>query len=102
MPQPAGPPIPCWQRAAPRRHVVGDEFGAVAPHAWVGVLREDNRAPLERQSVFFSGPSERLVLSHHAEDRVIFAHGAVKAALWARDKKPGLYTMADVLGLQNL
>ncbi|MDE1933374.1 4-hydroxy-tetrahydrodipicolinate reductase [Bradyrhizobium sp.] len=52
-------------------------------------------------SVFFSGPSERLVLSHHAEDRVIFAHGAVKAALWARDKKPGLYTMADVLGLQN-
>jgi 4-hydroxy-tetrahydrodipicolinate reductase len=53
-------------------------------------------------SVFFVGPSERLVLSHHAEDRVIFAHGAVKAALWARDRKPGLYTMTDVLGLQNL
>jgi 4-hydroxy-tetrahydrodipicolinate reductase len=52
-------------------------------------------------SVFFSGPSERLTLSHHAEDRTIFANGAVKAALWARDKKPGLYTMADVLGLGN-
>ena len=52
-------------------------------------------------SVFFSGPSERLVLSHHAEDRMIFAHGALKAALWAHGKKPGLYSMADVLGLAN-
>jgi 4-hydroxy-tetrahydrodipicolinate reductase len=52
-------------------------------------------------SVFFSGPSERLVLSHHAEDRAIFAHGALKAALWAHGKQPGLYTMADVLGLTN-
>jgi 4-hydroxy-tetrahydrodipicolinate reductase len=52
-------------------------------------------------SVFFSGPSERLVLSHHAEDRAIFAHGAVKAALWAHGKKPGFYTMADVLGLND-
>ena len=35
----------------------------------------------------------------HAEDRAIFARGAVKAALWARAKKPGLYSMRDVLGL---
>jgi 4-hydroxy-tetrahydrodipicolinate reductase len=38
-------------------------------------------------------------LSHHAEDRMIFAHGALKAAKWARGKAPGLYSMADVLGL---
>jgi 4-hydroxy-tetrahydrodipicolinate reductase len=50
-------------------------------------------------SVIFAGPSERITLSHHAEDRMIFAHGALKAALWAHGKKPGLYTMADVLGL---
>ena len=50
-------------------------------------------------SVIFAGPSERLTLSHHAEDRVIFAHGALKAALWAHGRKPGFYTMADVLGL---
>ncbi|MEL7000294.1 MAG: dihydrodipicolinate reductase C-terminal domain-containing protein, partial [Pseudomonadota bacterium] len=31
--------------------------------------------------------------------RGIFARGAVKAALWARDKDPGLYSMVDVLGL---
>jgi 4-hydroxy-tetrahydrodipicolinate reductase len=52
-------------------------------------------------SVIFAGPSERLTLSHHAEDRMIFAHGAIKAALWAHGKKPGFYTMADVLGLAD-
>ena len=52
-------------------------------------------------SVIFAGPSERITLSHHAEDRIIFAHGALKAALWAHGKKPGFYTMADVLGLSD-
>lgn len=52
-------------------------------------------------SVIFAGPMERIELTHRAEDRTMFAQGAVKAALWARDKKPGLYTMADVLGLGN-
>src|SRR5438067_3740575 len=52
-------------------------------------------------SVIFAGPFERITLSHHAEDRTIFAHGALKAALWAHGKKPGLYTMADVLGLTD-
>jgi len=50
-------------------------------------------------SVIFSGPAERIELTHRAEDRLIFARGALHAALWARDKKPGLYSMADVLGL---
>jgi 4-hydroxy-tetrahydrodipicolinate reductase len=53
-------------------------------------------------SVVFAGPSERITLSHHAEDRVLFAHGALKAALWARGKQPGFYTMADVLGLGEI
>jgi len=52
-------------------------------------------------SVIFAGPMERIELTHRAEDRTMFAQGAVKAALWARDKKPGLYTMADVLGLAD-
>src|SRR6201994_3625148 len=50
-------------------------------------------------SVIFAGAMERIELTHRAEDRTMFAQGAMKAALWARDKKPGLYTMADVLGL---
>jgi 4-hydroxy-tetrahydrodipicolinate reductase len=50
-------------------------------------------------SVMFAGPFERITLSHHAEDRTLFAQGALKAALWANGKTPGFYTMADVLGL---
>lgn len=50
-------------------------------------------------SVIFAGPSERITVSHHAESREIFANGAIRAALWAFDKKPGLYSMADVLGI---
>jgi 4-hydroxy-tetrahydrodipicolinate reductase len=50
-------------------------------------------------SVIFAGPAERIELTHRAEDRLIFARGALHAALWARGKAPGLYAMADVLGL---
>ena len=50
-------------------------------------------------SVMLAGPSERIELNHRAEDRAIFAHGAARAALWAKDQKPGLYSMTDVLGL---
>jgi 4-hydroxy-tetrahydrodipicolinate reductase len=52
-------------------------------------------------SVIFAGPAERIELTHRAEDRMIFARGALHAALWARGKKPGLYSMADVLGLDE-
>ena len=41
-------------------------------------------------------------LTHRAEDRMIFARGALHAALWASGKKPGLYPMADVLGLRDV
>jgi 4-hydroxy-tetrahydrodipicolinate reductase len=49
--------------------------------------------------VIFAGPAERIELAHEAESRDIFARGAIRALLWAQNKKPGLYTMADVLGL---
>jgi 4-hydroxy-tetrahydrodipicolinate reductase len=52
-------------------------------------------------SVIFAGPAERLELVHKAEDRMIFARGALHAAQWASKQKPGLYSMADVLGLGN-
>ncbi len=50
-------------------------------------------------SVIFAADGERIEIAHRATDRGIFARGAVKAALWARDKDPGLYSMVDVLGL---
>lgn len=49
--------------------------------------------------VIFAGAGERIVLSHIATDRMIFARGAVRAALWGQSRKPGEYSMIDVLGL---
>jgi 4-hydroxy-tetrahydrodipicolinate reductase len=52
-------------------------------------------------SVLFAGNGETITLSHQASDRALFARGAIRAALWGRDKKPGLYAMTDVLGLAS-
>lgn len=49
--------------------------------------------------VVFAGEGERIELAHRAEDRAIFARGAVKAALWLRGQPAGRYTMDQVLGL---
>ena len=51
--------------------------------------------------VIFAGEGERIVLRHLASDRMIFARGAVKSALWAFQQKPGEYDMVDVLGLRT-
>lgn len=50
-------------------------------------------------SVIFAGEQERITLSHSAEDRMIFARGAVRGAQWLIGRNPGRYSMADVLGL---
>ncbi len=52
-------------------------------------------------SVIFAGPQERIVLQHVAEQRILFARGAVRAALWAKGQAAGFYSMADVLGLAD-
>ena len=55
------------------------------------------------RGVLISGAENALIeLSHKAEDRMIFARGALRAALWARGRKAGLYSMADVLGLSDV
>jgi len=51
-------------------------------------------------TVYFLGHGERLELTHRAQSRECLARGAVRAGIWlAKQKKPGLYSMADVLGL---
>ena len=50
-------------------------------------------------SVIFAGAEERLMLTHNAENRMIFARGAVKAAEWLISREPGRYGMGDVLDL---
>ncbi len=52
-------------------------------------------------TVIFASDNERIELGHKAQDRGLFTAGAVRAALWARGKPPGLYNMQDVLGLKD-
>ena len=49
--------------------------------------------------VLFAGQGERITLRHVASDRSLFAKGALRAAVWGQDQKPGEYDMMDVLGL---
>lgn len=66
--------------------------GEIAVHALRGgsVIGEHN--------VIFAGEVERVEIAHKAEGRQAFAAGALKALLWAKDQKPGLFSMRDVLG----
>jgi len=52
-------------------------------------------------SVIFSTLGETLTLAHRAHNRYTFASGALRAARWVVGKKPGLYSMGDVLGMEN-
>ena len=51
-------------------------------------------------TVIFAGLGERLELTHKASSRETFANGALRAAQWVLEQKPGLYDMQDVLGLR--
>lgn len=51
-------------------------------------------------TVMFAADGERVELTHKASSRMTFASGAVRAALWLKDKPAGLYSMQDVLGLE--
>lgn len=52
-------------------------------------------------TVLFAGPGEELRLSHRAGDRAIFAHGALRAAVWLRGQRPGRYGMNDIVDLDH-
>ena len=52
-------------------------------------------------TVIFAGIGERIELSHKATSRLIFIHGAIRAAIWASGKKKGFYTMQDVLKIKK-
>jgi 4-hydroxy-tetrahydrodipicolinate reductase len=69
------------------------------PEGCIGFAALRGGTVVGEHSVILAGPGERIVLSHSAEDRTIFAHGALTAVKWGHGKKPGLYAMADVLGL---
>ncbi len=51
-------------------------------------------------TVMFASDNERIELTHRAENRIVFASGAVKAAIWIKGQAAGRFTMRDVLGLE--
>ena len=77
-----------------REGMVGERpQGEIAVHALRG------GSVIGDHTVIFAGDVERVELVHKAQSREAFAAGALRAALWAADRKPGLYSMRDVLGL---
>lgn len=79
-----------------------DGHTGVRPPGAIGFAALRGGTVVGDHKVIFAGAGERLELAHVAEDRGLFAQGAVKAALWGRGRKPGLYSMVDVLGLDTL
>jgi 4-hydroxy-tetrahydrodipicolinate reductase len=77
-----------------------DGHTGARPKGDIGFATLRGGSVVGEHNVIFAGASERIEFSHKAESRDIFAYGAVKAALWARGQKPGLYSMTDVLGLE--
>jgi 4-hydroxy-tetrahydrodipicolinate reductase len=82
------------------QHSVKDRNGR-RPQGAIGFASLRGGTVVGEHQVIFAGPGERVVLSHVAEDRAILARGAIAAALWGQGKKPGLYAIADVLGLSD-
>ena len=95
------------RRGGRTRHRSGRAVGAQSRRPYRCAARRRHRLRRLRggsvvgdHTAVLAGEGERIELTHRAESRDIFARGALRAALWAFDKKPGLYDMADVLGLQ--
>lgn len=68
-------------------------------HGTIGFATLRGGTVAGEHSVIFAGDEERITLSHSAENRMIFARGAVRGAAWLLGRKPGRYRMEDVLGL---
>lgn len=65
----------------------------------IGVVALRGGDSVGEHTLMLLGESERIELTHRALDRAIFARGALRAAQWIHGREPGLYAMADVLGL---
>jgi 4-hydroxy-tetrahydrodipicolinate reductase len=104
---PSGTSLMLGQAAANARGISLTERGIRTRDGDIGPRREGDIGfaalrggdVVGEHRVIFAGPGERIELAHIATDRSIFARGAVRAALWAHGRPPGLYSMQDVLGL---
>ena len=67
------------------------------PPCEIGIQTVRGGDVVGEHTLFFFGEGERIELTHKASSRGAFARGAVRAAIWATGKAPGLYDMQDVL-----
>jgi 4-hydroxy-tetrahydrodipicolinate reductase len=104
---PSGTALMLGQAAAQGRKVKLDEVSQRGRDGVTGARRKGDIGfaslrggdVVGDHTVIFAGPGERLELTHRAASREIFANGAIRAALWTRGQRPGLYSMNDVLGI---
>lgn len=92
---------------------MGNQLSDVAVYAREGITGERTKDEIGfatiragdivgEHTAMFADIGERVEITHKATDRMTFANGAVKAAVWLSQKSPGFYTMTDVLGLNEL
>jgi 4-hydroxy-tetrahydrodipicolinate reductase len=81
------------------RHGRFGDVGARTPKE-IGVHALRGGDVVGDHTVVFTNIGERVELTHKASSRDTFANGAIRAAVWLENQKPGLYSMQDVLGLQ--
>jgi len=104
---PSGTALALGEAAARGRDVVLDQVAVRGRNGLTGARIDGTigfaalrgGAAVGDHSVIFAGAGETIELVHRASDRGIYARGAVHAARWVRDQQPGLYGMADVLGM---
>jgi 4-hydroxy-tetrahydrodipicolinate reductase len=80
------------------KQAVRDGHTGARPAGEIGFATLRGGDVVGEHTVIFAGEGERIELTHKAASRVIFAGGAVRAALWTQGQKPGLYSMKAVLG----
>ncbi|MEF1283253.1 MULTISPECIES: 4-hydroxy-tetrahydrodipicolinate reductase [unclassified Vibrio] len=92
---------------------MGNKLNDVAVYAREGITGERTKDEIGfatiragdiigEHTAMFADIGERVEITHKATDRMTFANGAVKAAVWLKEKPAGFYTMTDVLGLNEL
>ncbi|GEA50590.1 4-hydroxy-tetrahydrodipicolinate reductase [Vibrio inusitatus NBRC 102082] len=94
-------------------NAMGNELSDVAVYAREGITGERSRDEIGfatiragdivgEHTAMFADVGERVEITHKATDRMTFANGAIRAALWLGSKPAGLYSMTDVLDLNNI
>jgi 4-hydroxy-tetrahydrodipicolinate reductase len=92
---------------------MGNKLSDVAVYAREGITGERTQDEIGfatiragdivgEHTAMFADIGERVEITHKATDRMTFANGAIRAAIWLKDKPPGFYTMTDVLNLNDI